>query len=146
MYRLITVNQGKFGKCDLQNEILKTKNLEACIAVAGVSNNYASLMHLTQICDLSSLFEQFVFNISNTNDVYLIGGMDKKSEHFSKKLYSQLNYLGYKRIFTDVLGPYRRNLHIGEKKITVELFNQWMDGGREIQDQVVGYKYIPFTK
>jgi hypothetical protein len=88
-----------------------TLNLEACVAVAARVNNTIPLMHVTQKSNFADFFTWFRTKVPmDTARIYLVGGMNQKSESFVDYLRNRLSSLRYNPPTEDVLGIRRRDL------------------------------------
>tara|TARA_Y100000310_G_C20485318_1_gene716604 strand:- start:52 stop:483 length:432 start_codon:yes stop_codon:yes gene_type:complete len=93
----ILVRTGGKGVVDFsRDDSIYTLSLEACVAVGGVQGNSGALVHLTQISDRDRMLDWFYDQIpTEGSDIYLVGGMKGRAEHFVNDLRQRLAARGY---------------------------------------------------
>ncbi len=116
----VMVPTGEKRETGLSETNLSTLDLEACVALAGRNGNNGVMMHLTQISPLKASFDWFRARVPTSEKVYLVGGMDGKSEGFVSTLRTMARDAGYQNIVEDTLGRYQRNLSLSQTEANVE--------------------------
>ena len=118
-------------------EIIATENLEACVAVAGISSNLGALMHLTQVSPVREFFGWFneVMPARKTTRIYLVGGMKGTGEEFVNRLRQELKRGGYVSPREEVFTDYIIDLCLKREGAELMYKKQWMAPWGELQYQ-----------